>query len=298
VQFAHAINPQRWLQQVVDISPLAILRQQSLGAVALKNNDLAASAGAYRRAVKLGENSIHDTRDVHSNFARASIQLAKLDKQAAKPLLRDALKALDELPEKFGKTLENRVESYLLEAQLQQVSGEERRSRETLAAAQKLMVGEEASLSMQIELAKTLRELGDVAASEKITEKLLADYAGQEAELQQIDCLLDEPRSAKNKALVAKINKEGIAHYEAKAFLRAVESFNSALQELPQHIGLRLNIVQALLGQSIQEKDKPQWVIQAQQGLDYVKPLITPSHPQYRRYRQLDELLRAGPNGN
>jgi CheY-like chemotaxis protein len=289
---------QRWLQQVVDISPLAILRQQSLGAVALKNNDLAASAGAYRRAVKLGENSIHDTRDVHSNFARASIQLAKLDKQAAKPLLRDALKALDELPEKFGKTLENRVESYLLEAQLQQVSGEERRSRETLAAAQKLMVGEEPSLSMQIELAKTLRELGDVAASEKITEKLLADYAGQEAELQQIDCLLDEPRSAKNKALVAKINKEGIAHYEAKAFLRAVESFNSALQELPQHIGLRLNIVQALLGQSIQEKDKPQWVIQAQQGLDYVKPLITPSHPQYRRYRQLDELLRAGPNGN
>ncbi len=288
-------SQQKLLQQVVDISPLAILRQQSLGAVALKNNDLAASANAYRRAVKLGENSCHDAQEAHSNFARASIQLAKLDKQAAKPLLRDVLKALDEMPDKFGKSSENRIESYLLEAQLQQVTGEERRGREALAAAQKLMVGEEPSLEIQIELAKTFRELGKTAACEKLTAQLLADYAGQEAEMQQIDCLLEEPRSAKNKALVAKINKEGIASYEAKEYLHAVEAFNSALQDLPQHIGLRLNMVQALVGQSMLEKDKPQWVTQAQQGLDYIKTIITPSHPQYRRYRQLDDLLRAGP---
>lgn len=289
-------SQQRWLQQVVDISPLAILRQQSLGAVALKNNDLAVSANAYRRAVKLGENSCHDAQEAHSNFARASIQLAKLDKQAAKPLVRDALKALDEMPDKFGKTADNRIEAYLLEAQLQQVTGEERRGREALAAAQKLMASEDTPLKMQIELAKTFRELGETATCEKLTAQLLADYAGQEAELQQIDCLLEEPCSAKNKALVAKINKEGIASYEAKEYLRAVEAFNSALQDLPQHIGLRLNMVQALVGQSMLEKDKPQWVTQAQQGLDYIRPIITPSHPQYRRYRQLDELLRAGPN--
>jgi CheY-like chemotaxis protein len=167
-------SQQKLLQQVVDISPLAILRQQLLGAVALKNNDLAASANAYRKAVKLGEHSCHDAQEAHSNFARASIQLAKLDKQAAKPLLRDALKVLDELPEKFGKTAENRIESYLLEAQLQQVTGEERRGREALAAAQKLMVGEDNPLAVQIELAKTYRELGETAAFEKLTAQLLA----------------------------------------------------------------------------------------------------------------------------
>jgi hypothetical protein len=75
-----------------------------------------------------------------------------------------------------------------------------------------------------------------------------------------------------------------------------VEAFNSALQDLPQHIGLRLNMVQALVGQSMLEKDKPHWVAQAQQGLDYIKSIITPNHPQYRRYRQLDDLLRVGPN--
>lgn len=286
---------QKIMQQAVDISPLSILRQQVLGDVGFKNNDLLSAANAYRKAVKLGENSCHDNVKFHENFARAGIQLAKLDKNLAAPILRDALRVVAEMPLRFGKTNASKMSSYLLESQLLIASGEERRAADSLVSAQKIIHSDESAvnLELKIELVRTLRELGNKDESEKIIAELLEEYADNEDQLQKIDCLLDEPCSAKNKALVAQINKNGIAFYEAKNFVRAVDCFTSALQDFPQHIGLRLNLVQALMEQAKQESDKQQLVIGMQQTMDYIRKIIPDKHAQYRRFRQLEDLLRG-----
>jgi len=285
---------QKALQQAVDISPLSILRQQALGSVGLKNNDLIVAANAYRKAVKLGENSFHDDIKFHENFARAAIQLAKVDKNLAAPILRDALKVVAEIPQRFGKTSSNRMNSYLLESQIFVASGEERRAAESLASAQKIITADADAITLEdkVEWVRALRELGHKEESEKIVAELLSEYEGQEDKLQKIDCLLDEPCSAKNKALVAQINKNGIAYYEAKDFDRAVDCFTSALQDFPQHIGLRLNLVQALMGQSRQEPDKQQ-LAAMQHTMDYIRQIIPDTHTQFRRFRQLEDLLRS-----
>lgn len=286
---------QKILQQAVDISPLSILRQQSLGDVSLKNNDLLTAANSYRKAVRLGENSCHDDVAFHENFARTGIQLAKLDKNTAAPIIRDALKVTAEIPLRFGKTNARKINSYLLESQLFAAAGEARRSAEALANAQKIIDSNESEvdLATKIEWVKALREQGSKEKSDKIIAELLAKYAGQEDQLQQIDCLLDEPHSAKNKALVKRVNKDGIAFYDAKDFARAVECFTSALQDLPQHIGLRLNLVQALIGLSKQEPEKPQLLLTMQQTMDYIRKIIPDNHEQFRRFRQLEDLLRG-----
>jgi DNA-binding NarL/FixJ family response regulator len=285
---------QKVLQQAVDISPLSILRQQSLGDVGFKNNDLLVAANAYRKAVKLGENSVHDNVNFHESFAHAGIQLAKLDKNLASPFLRDALKVVSEIPVRFGKNKGSKIASSLLESQLYAVSGEERRAVECLLNAKKVIDSEEAvELPLRIELVRALRELGKEDESERMIAELLKEFADDEDQLQQIDCLLDEPCSAKNKALVAQINKSGIAFYEAKDFARAVDCFASALRDFPQHIGLRLNLVQALLGQLKQEPGDDQVLTTAQQTLDYIRKIIPDQHVQYRRFRQLDDGLRG-----
>jgi DNA-binding NarL/FixJ family response regulator/Tfp pilus assembly protein PilF len=288
-------NPavQKLLQQAVELSPLSILRQQALGDVALKNNDLLGSANAFRKAVKLGENSCHDHKDVHVNFAHATIQLAHVDKTLAKPIIRDALKTVSELTTRFGKTTDNKVSSYLLEAQLHSSAGDDRKSKEAMAAAQKIIDAEEAlSLDTRIELAKAMRVQGDKAGSDALIAELLKEYADSEDDLQKIDCLLEEPCSEKNKAMVAKINKDGIAFYEAKNFVRAIEAFSSALQELPQHIGLRLNLVQASLEQLKQDPQNEELLGTTQQTLNYITPIIPAAHAQYRRFKQLEEVWR------
>lgn len=286
---------QKILQKAVDISPLSILRQQFLGDVGLKNNDLLTAATAYRKAVKLGENSCHDNVQIHENFAHAGIQLAKLDKNLAAPILRDALKVVAEIPLRFGKTNISKMNSYLLESQLLVASGEDRRATDSLISAQKIINSDESAVNLEIkiELVRALRELGNNDESEKIIAELLEEYADDEDQLQKIDCLLDEPCSAKNKALVAQVNKNGIAFYEAKDFARAVDCFASALQDFPQHIGLRLNLVQALMGQAKLEPDAQQLIASMQQTMDYIRKIIPDKHVQYRRFRQLEEMLRT-----
>ncbi len=285
---------QKILQQAVDVSPLSILRQQMLGDVGFKNNDLLVAANAYRKSIKLGENSCFDNARFHEGFAHAGVQLAKIDKNLATPFLRDALKVIAEMPLRFGKTNSSKMSSLLLESQLLVASGEERRAADSLVAAQKMINSEESiELELKIELVRALRELDKKAESEKIISELLEEYADDEEQLQKIDCLLDEPCSAKNKAIVAQINKNGIAFYEAKDFTRAVGCFTSALQDFPQHIGLRLNLVQALIGQVKQEPENSQLLTTMQQTMDYIRKIIPDKHVQYRRFRQLEEMLRG-----
>ena len=286
---------QKILQQAVDISPLSIVRQQQLGEVASKNSDIVTAANSYRKAVKLGENSCHDDLKFHENFVRTGIQYIKLDRNAASGVLRDAMKVASEIPLRFGKNNKTRVSSYLLESQLFSVAGEARRSMDALLSAQKIIDSDKdmADVDIKIELVKTLRELGHTDKSNKIVEELLAACAGQEQLLQKIDCLLQEPCSDKNKAMVTKINREGIAFYEAKEFSRAVECFTRALRDLPQNIGLRLNLLQALLGQFKQQPDQLQLISAMQNAIDYTRNIIPDNHEQLRRFRQLEDSFRS-----
>ena len=285
---------QKVLQKAVDISPLSILRQQELGDVSFKNNDLLGAANAYRKAVKIGENSCHDNIKFHESFAHTGIQLAKLDKNLASTVVRDALKVMAEIPQRFGKASSVKMNALLLESQLCVASGEERRAEELLVNAQKIINADVSAVTLEtrIELVRAFRELGNKSESDKIIAELLSEHEGNEDQLQKIDCLLDEPCSAKNKALMAQVNKDGIAFYEAKDFSRAADCFTSALQDFPQHIGLRLNFVQALMGQVKGESEKASTLTMMQQTMDYLRKIIPDNHAQFRRFRQLEDLLR------
>lgn len=87
---------------------------------------------------------------------------------------------------------------------------------------------------------------------------------------------------------MADINKKGIAAYNAKNFAAAAEAFSTALQSLPNHVGLRLNYVQAAtddlkvcFNQKLSDK--------LANALAKTGKIISAQHPQYRRYRQLND---------
>jgi CheY-like chemotaxis protein len=285
---------QNVLQKATDISPLSILRQQALGDVAQQNNDLVTAANALKRAVKLGENSCFDKAEVHSLFAQTTIDLFSIDKELAKPLIREAIACVNNLEENFGKTNLRKVESLLLESQLQVCAGDQRRAQDALASAQSSLgdTKDVDALSVQIELVRTLRLIGKTDDAQRLLGDLLHRYAGKEEQLQRLDVLLDEPRSEKNKLMVAEINKKGIAFYNAKDFTAAADAFKTALQKLPNHIGLRLNYVQAMIDKlktrfesSVSEK--------IQQTFTKTSAIISQQHPQFQRYRQLNDVYNS-----
>lgn len=291
---------QKILQDAVTISPLSILRQQHLGDVALQNHDSLTAATAYRRAIRLGENSCYDRINNHTGFAKATLALFKEDKIQAKLLLRDVLKSLAEIEQRFGKTLEEKVETLLIEAQVLACNGDNKKAEDCLQSARAAINAsglEDMGLDVEIEMVRALLSLGQKNIAEDLTKELLTRYAGKEAELEKIDALLEEPASAKNRSLVAAINKKGIAFYESKNYTSAIECFNDALQTFPNHVGIRLNLVQALVDKLKLEIDTPS-VSLAAQTLEQVGNMIVPGHDQFQRYRQLQDMLRNLDNSS
>jgi CheY-like chemotaxis protein len=286
-------DQQEVLEQALSLSPLSVLRQQALGDAALKNNDILVAANAFRKVVKLSEHSCHDSLEAHVKFARATIALASVDKSSAKPLIREALQTIAELPSRFGKNHDNRINSYLLEAQLLMAADDDRKSKEALASANKLIEKYSGSLSLatSIEWIKTLQAQGNKTEVDRLIAELQKKHSDNDGALEKIDVLLEEPCSKRNKEFVDKINKEGIDYYNAKDFSHSIDAFNSALQNLPKHIGLRLNLAQALI-QLYNLNSHQRTLVVAQQMLDYVSTLILPIHVQYRRFRQLEETLK------
>lgn len=285
---------QNILQKATEISPLSILRQQSLGDIAQQNNDLVTATNALRRAVKLGEHSCFDKMETHSQFAQTTIDLFSIDKELAKPLVREAITCIGNLEENFGKSNLRKVESLLLESQLQVCNGDQRRAQEALASAQSVLGNstDDAALDVQIEMVRALRLLGKTDDAQLQLNDLLQRYANSEDKLQRLDVLLDEPRSEKNRLMVAEINKKGISLYNAKDFSAAADAFKTALQKLPNHIGLRLNYVQAMLDKL---KGSFNLVIseKIQQTLTKTTGIISQQHPQYQRFRQLNDVYIA-----
>jgi CheY-like chemotaxis protein len=280
------------LQQAVEISPLSILRQQQLGDIAMMNNDAETAANAYRRTVRLGENSYYDRLENHTGFARATLALFREDKILAKPLLREALKTMAELEQRFSKTPEEKVETQLIESQLLASNGEAKKAEELLQNARNLSANIEAlPIDTEVELVRAYTATGQKNMADELTRTLLERYKGSERDLEKLDALLEEPASEKNRSLVASINKKGIACYESQDYDAAIQCFKDALQTFPNHIGIRLNLVQALVDKLKLDVDAASMDL-AIDTLAQIDDKIVPTHDQYRRFRQLQDMLR------
>jgi tetratricopeptide (TPR) repeat protein len=281
---------QETLQKATELSPLSILRQQALGEVAQQNNDLVISINALRRAVKLGENSSFDKPSVHNQLAKTAVDLYSTDKELAKPILREALKCMAEMEGRFGKSPLLKTNAQFLESQLLLCSGDANRAREVFEEAKNTLEGvrSDETIEAEIEMIRALRTLGREDEAQVQLEVLSRKYAGKQGALEKLDVLQDEPQSEKNKQLVAEINKKGIAAYNAKNYTAAAEAFSTALQNLPNHMGLRLNYVQALLD-DLKQSFNRQVNEKAAQTLTKTGVIISQKHPQYRRYKQLQD---------
>ncbi len=287
------------LQQVVEISPLAILRQQQLADVASENGDAATAVDAYRRSVRLGEHSCYDRLESHIGFGRATSDLHSENPELAKPYAREAAKVMGGIEQRFGKGGEYRLQALLIESQLSAVQGDKNRAHGLLEKVRDVLRegDQETDLVLDMEMLKALRKLDLRDDLKQHVTHLLEKYQGQEGELERLDHLLEEPASEKNRTYISATNKRGIAAYESGDFASAINCFTDALRAFPNHIGLRLNLVQALLDKlEQQDEDSASARELAIHTLEFVGQRIPAEHGQFARYRQLSGKLQSIEN--
>ena len=247
---------QKSMQDAADVSPKSVLRQRRLANMAAQNSDQEASLKARRSALKVGEHSCYytpqDYFDIVSELLNEDENDApeardKKAKEANMYIKRAEKKHPDDKSIELQATAANsRLAAYQKKPEL---------AEDYLNKAKQLQAETNANAYAQLEVAQAMTANGDPEGAANLIQKVAKENASNEDVSDRADVLSEEPVSSKGRKIAAELTQKGIKLYEAKAFEESIEVFTRAIALFPNHIGLRLNIVQVALAKL---KDTPQ----------------------------------------
>ena len=179
-------NLQAVLEQAVEISPLALLRQQSLAYAARANHDYTVAVKSFRRVIRLAEFSVYRSPQQSLDYARTALVLDANNLQS--DYCRDATEklALIAVP---AQPTDVRVQSLLLQTQLCSRQQDLTQAKQHFRNAEKLLAeGAEAvpSFAVQLERVHALRSVGQAEASEQMLAQLCEQCQHDEDKLQRL----------------------------------------------------------------------------------------------------------------
>ncbi len=246
---------QQALINAVNISPLSTDRQREMGRVSHEAGDEQAAVHAYRAALKHSRNSCHESAEDYLYLARGLCQLIRDDSDEAKRLTEETAETLKTVEKRFAKQPVTQMHGKLIKANLCHLRKQEDKARQ--ATEQALDIHENMRFSaiqntpseLSIECARAFMELGEYDAGEKLLQEV-AQYNKDPDIAIQIDKLLREPLTREGVKYAAKLNKQGIGFYQKAQYDAAIDAFLNVLRELPNHIGLNLNLVQAIISKN------------------------------------------------
>lgn len=288
------IGAQKLLQQAAELSPNALLRQRDLAQLAARNQDIDTAAEAWRRTVSLGTWSVHDDPDHHLALSRSLTDLSEGDPTGeGKDYADEAVRVLKQLERKFPEAPDIAPRTQLVRARILASRGNRTKALKFLQEAQAALPADKLSVDAGLDLAKTLYRVGMNRDAEQLLGSLAQRYEHEPDALADIENLLDEPVGLQQRLQARALNREGIQAYEQGDLTAAARLFEQALEIVPSHTALNLNLVQIRMKQ-LEDKDdavdRQQALSQCQRCLESLENL-PPQHRQHRRYLAMKRKL-------
>ncbi|MFY9178285.1 MAG: response regulator [Venatoribacter sp.] len=250
-------DAQEQLEQAVNISPKAVLRQMSLGQLALKNRDFRAAEIAYDQAIRLGRFSCYKNAQNYLNYAvSAEHSLINSDDNtslSAHKLVQKTLKVLDELTQDYGEQSTIKFDALIAASNLYLASkNDEKASEKALDAISLLDDLVSPDLKRMLQMADALvRTQQHIKAQDVVNEvrkhPLTAEIEGL---LQNIEKRID--RSV-IEAHLSSLNSQGMELFSQKDYVQAIALFDQAAQDRQASISVLMNAIQAKI--SLMEND-------------------------------------------
>jgi len=281
------------LQQAVEVSPLSLGRQADLAKAALDNGDAEVAAKAYRKIIKHGENSRHNTPENHVNFGKSVAQCFDKDIEQAQTYTKDVLVLLESIDEGFDFPDNEKIKAKLLSSQLLSAKGDKSQASQLLESLRDTIDENNlGDIDLEIELVKTYLANHRQDNAQNLLDKMIAHYSDNQEALEKIDPLLEEPISQHGKKVLAKVNKNGISAYQSGDYMRSIDYFSKAEKRFPRYIGIKLNLAQALIGKIKTDEREEDDVNRCLAIFDVVKRHLKQDQPHHKRFLQLQEMLR------
>ena len=241
-------DAQEILNKAVALSPNAILRQQALGELALKNQDEETAAKALAQAVKLGRYSVYKHPSVNAS-------LAKIEARKGSP--HAGLKILKNMASEFPGSHEASLYASMAECVIHSDSGNtdlaEASFQRSLALHQEL--GLETRTDATLELARICDKCGDTEQARKLLNKLVKNNHSEDKLLRDVGSLMQElglesdPDSYIDgiHEEVVNINNQGVELAKSGQLKQALDHFEEAAQGMPANKVVNLNAARVLI---------------------------------------------------
>ena len=285
---------QKVLEQAAEHSPNALLRQKHLAKVANTNQDLDTASEAWRQTVTLGTHSIHDAPEHYLSLAQSLSDLSEGDLEAeGSERAAEALTVLSKMEKRFTEDETLPLQSKIIKTRVHAGQGRTREAEKLLTeVSTELDSVSEWTPDLGLDYAKTLFRLGRDDEARELLGKLAAQFDNDNEVLQRIEGLLDEPVGFRQKIKARGLNREGIKAFEDGDLDSAIETFEKALEVVPDHAALNLNLVQVLLKKHQQQPSRKDLIDTCNQRLKRLESLPE-QHRQYRRYLALSQKLKG-----
>ncbi|MDY6798149.1 MAG: tetratricopeptide repeat protein [Pseudomonadota bacterium] len=284
---------QQILEKATEHSPHALLRQKHLAKLAATNQDMETAAEAWRSTVELGSWSIHDSPEHYLALGQSLSDLSEgdLSKEGAQRS-DEALGVLNRMEKRFPYHEAVTVRSRIVQSRVHAGQGRPGEAEKLIEAAEADIDPETIDADTGVDFAKTLFRLGREDQANELLGALARRFGEESETLQKIESLLDEPVGFRQKLQARSCNREGIKAFEDGELDKAARAFREALEIVPSHAALNLNLIQVLLKQHQTEPDNNELIGQCRKHLAQLSHLPA-QHRQYRRYTAIKNKLEG-----
>lgn len=283
-EFAEA---EQVLASAAKLSPNSVLRQMTLGTLALKLGNIGVAEKAFKKSVEVGEHSILKTPDSYLGLARVYGQ-----KNDAK----QALLALDAVQKAFDNE-ELRLRAKITEGFVYHESGDYAKARKSGEEMAKLLAGSSVKpdISTSLDMARLLFAVGVKDAPVDLLRNLVKNNHDNEGLAEQVQQIFDNARMGEQGAnLVSASRKEasemmnhGVMLWKGGKLAEAVDWMRDASTALPTNVRVFLNFAHILISVMQQQGGDAATAAEAREVLLRANRLA----PNHQRFAQLMELL-------
>lgn len=242
---------QQCLQNAAEVSPKSILRQRKLANMAAQNKDQTVSLKARRNALKVGEHSCYYSPQDYFDIVSELVQEDESDTlEMREKKAKEANMYIKRAEKKHPNDKNIKLQATAANSRLANYQHKNDDADSYLTKAKQLQAEGATEPYAQLEVAQAMSATGDIEGAAGLIQSVAKQNAHNEDISDRADVLSEEPVSAKGRKMAADLTKKGIKLYEGKSYQESIEVFTRAIALFPNHLGLRLNIVQVALAKA------------------------------------------------
>lgn len=252
------LNAEETLGQAVKLSPRSLVRLKKYANLCFENQHFEKANTAFQQVYNLAQNSIHQSPENALMFAKSLAGFsANLPLIVAKKMNNKAFEMLAQMNKNYQR-VELKIQAHLLSACLLE------NIHDYIVAKSKLELGvtlldnqrQNIDLDSLTDIADSLTKLNRNNKASQILISVNQQQANNSGMSEKIGELSDEQLIESHTVKAQKALEFGKKLFEDQQYDKAIEALNEALLIFPNHIGIKLNLLQVLLTYYQEDKFK------------------------------------------